>query len=163
MDTASSVSVAMCLPSASTLATALMKHLLRSEPSISRFGLCSEMSVTKTAQPRSTWSRSLSSCRPPLKLSASKMRAMKLKFKTQAYQTAAVQAVVDCFKGQPPVSTEAISYRIDPGKAKKGVEYLFGEGGFKNAGLKLTDIALLEKITDKFSINRTYRSCRLRW
>jgi len=25
---------------------------------------------------------------------------MKLKFKTQAYQTAAVQAVVDCFKGQ---------------------------------------------------------------
>lgn len=26
---------------------------------------------------------------------------MKLKFKTQAYQTAAVQAVVDCFKGQP--------------------------------------------------------------
>jgi type III restriction enzyme len=24
---------------------------------------------------------------------------MKLKFKTQAYQTAAVQAVVDCFKG----------------------------------------------------------------
>jgi len=72
---------------------------------------------------------------------------MKLKFKTQAYQTAAVQAVVDCFKGQPPVSTEAISYRIDPGKAKKGVEYLFGEGGFKNADLKLTDIALLENIT----------------
>ena len=44
---------------------------------------------------------------------------MKLKFKTQAYQTAAVQAVVDCFKGQPPASSEAISYRIDPGKAKK--------------------------------------------
>ena len=36
---------------------------------------------------------------------------MKLKFKTQAYQTAAVQAVVDCFKGQPPATTEAISYR----------------------------------------------------
>ena len=45
---------------------------------------------------------------------------MKLKFKTQAYQTAAVQAVVDCFKGQPPASAEAISYRIDPGKAKEG-------------------------------------------
>ena len=43
---------------------------------------------------------------------------MKLKFKTQAYQTAAVQAVVDCFKGQPPATAEAISYRIDPGKAK---------------------------------------------
>ena len=72
---------------------------------------------------------------------------MKLKFKTQAYQTAAVQAVVDCFKGQPPASAEAISYRIDPGKAKKGVEDLFAEGGFKNADLKLTDSTLLENIT----------------
>jgi type III restriction enzyme len=72
---------------------------------------------------------------------------MKLKFKTQAYQTLAVQAVVDCFKGQPPATAEAISYRIDPGKAKKGVEDFFAEGGFKNADLKLTDIALLENIT----------------
>lgn len=72
---------------------------------------------------------------------------MKLKFKTQAYQTAAVQAVVDCFKGQPPATAEAISYRIDPGKAKKGIEDLFAESGFKNADLKLTDIALLENIT----------------
>ncbi|MBC3206489.1 DEAD/DEAH box helicase family protein [Pseudomonas sp. SWRI111] len=72
---------------------------------------------------------------------------MKLKFKTQAYQTAAVQAVVDCFKGQPLVSAEAISYRIDPGKAKKGIEDLFAEGGFKNADLKLTDLAVLENIT----------------
>jgi len=72
---------------------------------------------------------------------------MKLKFKTQAYQTAAVQAVVDCFKGQPPATAEAISYRIDPGKAKKGIEDLFAEGGFKNVDLKLTDIALLENIT----------------
>ena len=72
---------------------------------------------------------------------------MKLKFKTQPYQTAAVQAVVDCFQGQPPATTEAISYRIDPGKAKKGVEDLFADGGFKNADLKLTDIALLENIT----------------
>lgn len=72
---------------------------------------------------------------------------MKLKFKTQSYQTAAVQAVVDCFKGQPPVTTEAISYRIDPGKAKKGVEDLFAKGGFKNADLKLTGVNLLENIT----------------
>ena len=72
---------------------------------------------------------------------------MKLKFKTQIYQTAAVQAVVDCFKGQPPASTEAISYRIDPGTAKKGVIDLFAEGGFKNADLKLTDIALFENIS----------------
>jgi type III restriction enzyme len=71
---------------------------------------------------------------------------MKLKFKTQTYQTAAVQAVVDCFKGQPPASAEAISYRIDPGKAKKGVEDLFVESGFKNADLNLTDSALLANI-----------------
>lgn len=72
---------------------------------------------------------------------------MKLKFKTQAFQTAAVQAVVDCFKGQPPALSEAISYRIDPGKARKGVEDLFSQAGFKNADLKLTDIALFENIT----------------
>jgi len=72
---------------------------------------------------------------------------MKLKFKTQAFQTAAVQAVVDCFKGQPPASSDAISYRVDPGKAKKGVEDLFSQAGFKNADLKLTDIALFENIT----------------
>lgn len=72
---------------------------------------------------------------------------MKLKFKTQAYQTAAVQAVVDCFKGQTPASAEAISYRIDPGKAKKGIDDLFAEGGFKNSDLKLTDFDVLENIT----------------
>ena len=72
---------------------------------------------------------------------------MKLKFKTQSYQTAAVQAVVDCFKGQQTATAEAISYRIDPGKARRGVEELFSEGGFKNADLKLTDIALMENIT----------------
>lgn len=56
--------------------------------------------------------------------------------------------MVDCFKGQPPATEEAISYRIDPGKAKKGVEDLFAEeGGFKNADLKLPDIALLGNIT----------------
>ena len=71
---------------------------------------------------------------------------MKLKFKTQSYQTAAVQAVVDCFKGQPPASTHAISYRIDPGKAKKGTEDLFTEAGFKNADLVLSDAALLDNI-----------------
>ncbi|NDY92065.1 type III restriction-modification system endonuclease [Ideonella livida] len=71
---------------------------------------------------------------------------MKLKFKTQAYQSAAVQAVVDCFKGQPPASVEAITYRIDPGQAKKGTEDLFSDSGFKNADLALTDLALLDNI-----------------
>jgi type III restriction enzyme len=71
---------------------------------------------------------------------------MKLKFKTQAYQSAAVQAVVECFAGQPPASVEAITYRIDPGRAKKGVEDLFSESGFKNADLSMTDLQLLDNI-----------------
>lgn len=71
---------------------------------------------------------------------------MKLKFKTQAYQSAAVQAVVDCFNGQPPASAEAITYRIDPGQSKKGTEDLFSDSGFKNADLALTDLALLDNI-----------------
>lgn len=71
---------------------------------------------------------------------------MKLKFKTQAYQTAAVQAVVDCFKGQVPASSEAISYRIDPGKAKAKTNSLFSDAGFKNADLVLPDTALLDNI-----------------
>ena len=71
---------------------------------------------------------------------------MKLKFKSQAYQTAAVQAVVDCVKGQPPATPAAISYRIDPGKASHGNEDFFAEGGFKNADLQLADMALLDNI-----------------
>lgn len=74
---------------------------------------------------------------------------MKLKFKTQAYQSAAVQAVVDCFKGQPPASAEAISYRIDPGRAARGQTLgntLGTDDGFKNADLALTDLALLDNI-----------------
>ena len=71
---------------------------------------------------------------------------MKLKFKTQAYQTAAVQAVVGCVKGQPPATPAAISYRIDPGKASRGTEDFFAEGGFKNADLQLADTALLDNI-----------------
>lgn len=68
---------------------------------------------------------------------------MKLKFKTQAYQTAAVQAVVDCFKGQPPASSEAMSYRIDPGKSK---QVTITEDGFKNADLTLSELVLLDNI-----------------
>jgi type III restriction enzyme len=39
---------------------------------------------------------------------------MKIKFKTQAYQTVAVQAVVDCFAGQAPAHG-GVRYRLDPG------------------------------------------------
>ena len=48
---------------------------------------------------------------------------MKLKFKTQAYQSAAVHAVVDCFKGQPPATLAAQKYKLDPGNAvRKGAQ-----------------------------------------
>ncbi|MEI6336027.1 MAG: hypothetical protein WCS87_15815 [Methylococcaceae bacterium] len=43
---------------------------------------------------------------------------MKLKFKKQAYQTNAVEAVANCFVGQH--QTSGIKYRIDPGLVKKG-------------------------------------------
>jgi len=71
---------------------------------------------------------------------------MKLKFKTQAYQSAAVQAVVDCFNGQPLASAQAISYRIDPGQNQRGTQDLFVDAGFKNTDIALTDLALLENV-----------------
>lgn len=64
----------------------------------------------------------------------------------QSYQSAAVQAVVDCFKGQPLASAEAINYRIDPGQIKQDTEGLFIEMGFKNAELVLTDLELLDNL-----------------
>jgi len=76
---------------------------------------------------------------------------VKLKFKKQAYQTRAVEAVVDCFKGQP--NTAGISYRIDPGMAKAGSQgyrqqSLFEESGFKNSDLALTEQQVLENIQE---------------
>lgn len=74
---------------------------------------------------------------------------MKLKFKKQAYQTRAVEAVVDCFKGQP--NTSGIGYRIDPGLIKEGgkkyiQESLIELSGFKNKDLALTEQQVLENI-----------------
>src|SRR5690554_6466417 len=67
---------------------------------------------------------------------------MKLKFKTQAYQTNAVEAVVDCFAGQP--MRDGLAYRIDPGQqAQTGA---FDAEGFKNADLALSEAQVLENI-----------------
>lgn len=66
---------------------------------------------------------------------------MKLKFKVQPYQTNAVEAVVDCFAGQPMSS--GLRYRIDPGKA---VQMAAFEEGFKNEDIRLTDGQLLSNI-----------------
>ena len=66
---------------------------------------------------------------------------MKLKFKVQAYQTNAVEAVVDCFAGQP--RSDGISYRIDPGRSK---QIKAEEAGFKNADLQIPKSELLNNI-----------------
>ena len=66
---------------------------------------------------------------------------MKLKFKAQAYQTAAVDAVVDCFAGQP--RNDGISYRIDPGRAKQSSLDAYG---FKNADLAISKSQVFENI-----------------
>ncbi|CRK76294.1 type III restriction-modification system StyLTI enzyme res [Nereida ignava] len=66
---------------------------------------------------------------------------MKLKFKVQAYQTNAVEAVVDCFAGQP--RSDGISYRIDPGRSK---QIKAEEAGFKNADLQIPKSEVLKNI-----------------
>ena len=71
---------------------------------------------------------------------------MKIKFKTQAYQSAAVQAVVDCFKGQPPAAAEAVAYRMGHGQKSKAGQALFTEAGFRNADLALNDLQLQANI-----------------
>ncbi len=70
-----------------------------------------------------------------------------LKFKHLPYQTEAMEAVVDCFAGQPKLS--AMTYRIDPGReARKGetqtVDIL--SDGFKNTDLMLTHEQILTNI-----------------
>lgn len=67
---------------------------------------------------------------------------MKLKFKTQAYQTNAVEAVVDCFTGQP--MRDGLVYRIDPGQQAQTAA--FDVEGFKNADLALSEAQVLENV-----------------
>jgi type III restriction enzyme len=74
---------------------------------------------------------------------------MKFKFKVQPYQTDAVEAVVDCFAGQPKV--DGLRYRVDPGRAKadsmgyRGTGSAFEEG-FKNEDIRLTEAQVLANI-----------------
>jgi type III restriction enzyme len=71
---------------------------------------------------------------------------MKLKFKSQAYQMHAVEAVVKCFAGQPKHS--GVQFRIDPGHNKAGgmQHQLQEDPGFKNAEVVLTPSQLLANI-----------------
>tara|TARA_B100000424_G_scaffold265201_1_gene254517 strand:- start:899 stop:3946 length:3048 start_codon:yes stop_codon:yes gene_type:complete len=78
---------------------------------------------------------------------------MKLKFKTQEYQTRAVEALADCFDGQP--FSSGIRYRMDPGQAAPLAQPLqrdmyaspvSDDAGFKNAALELSELELLNNI-----------------
>ena len=65
---------------------------------------------------------------------------MKLQFKTQAYQTRAVDAVVDCFAGQP--YQHGVNYTIDPGMED---QLRAVEEGFRNAEIA-PDVDVLANI-----------------
>lgn len=71
---------------------------------------------------------------------------MKLKFKVQPFQTAAVKSVVDCFAGQ--VNIPQTIYRIDPGfnRQRKTGETEDDLTGFKNTDIQLTELQLLNNI-----------------
>lgn len=78
---------------------------------------------------------------------------MKLQFKVQEYQTAAVEAVVDCFRAvhrQP--FADNITYKIDPGRIPRAVQPELGfeapsdQTGYGNSGLALGSAQLLENI-----------------
>ncbi|MDE0553413.1 MAG: DEAD/DEAH box helicase family protein, partial [Candidatus Poribacteria bacterium] len=89
---------------------------------------------------------------------------MKLRFKLQAHQTRAIEAVINCFKGQP--NTAGISYRIDPGVVKVGAQglrqqRLVEESGFKNGDIALTERQLLENIQESQRLQNLPQSTSL--
>jgi type III restriction enzyme len=87
---------------------------------------------------------------------------MKLKFKVQPYQTHAVDALADCFAGQPKAS--GVRYRLDPGvlvakpatpappqqalwqEMEPSVATDASDAGFRNADLALSPTQLLDNI-----------------
>jgi type III restriction enzyme len=77
---------------------------------------------------------------------------MKLQFKVQQYQTDAVDAVVDCFAGQP--RHDGVSYRIDPGRQKHASAQTSIEvnttpdSGLRNAEIVLSPKQLLDNLHD---------------
>ncbi|MFE2292827.1 type III restriction-modification system endonuclease [Streptomyces sp. NPDC059452] len=75
---------------------------------------------------------------------------MKLQFKTQQYQTDAVESVVKVFTGQP--KHDGIPYRIDPGKSGFRSHPTLNEAdqtpdsGLRNADIMLTGAQLLNNV-----------------
>ena len=79
---------------------------------------------------------------------------MKLQFKKQAYQTNAVNAVVDCFIGQP--NTSGIQYRVDPGRAQQGqqsINYGDQSAGFKNSDVLVNVLENIQKVQQQQNLN----------
>src|SRR5689334_18047197 len=72
---------------------------------------------------------------------------MKLKFKKQQYQTDSVEAIANCFVGQPPSS--GVKYRIDPGRGgRMTLLESLDESGFANQDLRITPHRILENIQE---------------
>ncbi|MEA3274300.1 MAG: DEAD/DEAH box helicase family protein [Pseudomonadota bacterium] len=70
---------------------------------------------------------------------------MKLKFKRQPFQTAAVEAVADCFAGQPRVT--GVQYRVDPGRVEAEKQRsLLDDSGFRNHEILLESADILKNI-----------------
>jgi type III restriction enzyme len=74
---------------------------------------------------------------------------LKLQFKVQQYQTEAVNAIVDCFAGQPRHT--GVSYRIDPGRHRTPVQTSLipayaTDSGLRNAEIALTQAQLLANV-----------------
>ena len=74
---------------------------------------------------------------------------MKFQFKVQKFQTAAVDAVADCFAGQP--RHDGISYRIDPGRKPTAAQQTLAvsateDSGFRNAQIMLDPAQLLHNL-----------------
>jgi type III restriction enzyme len=72
---------------------------------------------------------------------------VKLRFKKQPYQAIAVEAVVECFAGQP--AGRGIKYRVDPGRAQDDGGQTRSDlsvEGFKNSDVALSQTQLLENI-----------------
>jgi len=74
---------------------------------------------------------------------------MKLKFKHQQYQIDAVEAVIDCFAGQPP--SVGVQYLVDPGRVAAAGPLLASQpieqtAGFRNESLRISTEEVLRNI-----------------
>ena len=72
---------------------------------------------------------------------------MNFQFKKQAYQTNTVNAVFDCFKGQP--NTSGIQYQVDLGRVSKGQQSMNFEdqlAGFKNTDVEVNVLGNIQNV-----------------